>query len=107
MRLRRKAVDIVVEDDGILRAPEESDARVATIVVDPIADGIPLACGDQPIHWTAPGVDIAGPVAPVQGAPSLIGEMLVARGLISREQLEHALAEQVASGLRLGSQLVE
>ncbi|MCJ7671394.1 MAG: Flp pilus assembly complex ATPase component TadA, partial [Acidimicrobiia bacterium] len=38
--------------------------------------------------------------------PSRLGEMLIARGRITREQLDLALAEQIASGLRLGSQLV-
>ncbi|HEU5302302.1 MAG TPA: GspE/PulE family protein [Acidimicrobiia bacterium] len=35
-----------------------------------------------------------------------LGEMLIARQLITREQLDHALAEQSATGLRLGAQLV-
>ena len=35
-----------------------------------------------------------------------IGELFVARGLISEEQLEQALAEQVATGRRLGEILV-
>ena len=47
----------------------------------------------------------AGP-EPVASNPRYLGEMLVARHLVSREQLDHALAEQSASGLRLGAQLV-
>jgi type IV pilus assembly protein PilB len=106
VRLRRKAVDIVVEDDAAHREPP-AESAVSTMVQEANTNGATVAFGDQPIHWYAPGVDVAGPVAPAQGSPSLIGEMLVARGLITREQLEHALAEQVASGLRLGSQLIE
>ena len=43
---------------------------------------------------------------PVPGQPLRIGDMLVARGVIGREQLDLALAEQIASGLRLGAQLI-
>ena len=36
-----------------------------------------------------------------------LGELFVEKGLLSRERLEHALAEQAASGGRLGDKLVE
>ncbi len=39
---------------------------------------------------------------PVEGAKPRIGELLVSRGLISNEQLEDALEQQKATGVRLG-----
>ena len=44
--------------------------------------------------------------APAPGAPSHLGEMLLSRAMVSREQLDQALAEQSSSGMRIGSQLV-
>ncbi|MEX0663701.1 MAG: ATPase, T2SS/T4P/T4SS family [Acidimicrobiia bacterium] len=106
MRLRRKAVDIVVADDEEEERPprpkraERAEKRTAAATVD------------APIHWTAAGgsLDDVMPVharTGVPGSTSLLGERLISRGLIAREQLDHALAEQVASGKRLGTQLVE
>ena len=102
MRLRRKAVDIVVDDDE--RAPPARPSRAERrVAAAPVSDA--------PIHWTAGGsLDDVLPIHRPRGTAgntSLLGERLISRGLIAREQLEHALAEQVASGKRLGTQLVE
>jgi type IV pilus assembly protein PilB len=126
VKLRRKAVDIVVEDDGsparATQVAEHPDARgrrrarrrrpdAAERCVYARADLLAEILANAPIHWNEHGAPADGappaPTAPPTGPPHLLGERLISRGLIEREQLEHALAEQVASGKRLGTQLLE
>ena len=45
------------------------------------------------------------PVREISWGP--LGQLFVDKGLLSKERLEHALAEQTASGGRLGDKLVE
>ena len=45
------------------------------------------------------------PVREISWRP--LGQLFVDKGLLSKERLEHALAEQTASGGRLGDKLVE
>jgi len=108
VRLRRKAVNIVV-DDGETPRKRSRSARTDVALQHPAPNGNghspPGDVGE--IHWFASGADVVSPLAPRAGNPGLLGEMLVARGLVSREQLDLALAEQVGSGKRLGTQLVE
>jgi type IV pilus assembly protein PilB len=109
VRLRRKAVDIVVADEDAHVGP----ARLTRAQKRAAAAEAPARApaDDVPIHWFAGGsLDDVMPVRPSTGVganTSLLGERLISRGLIAREQLDHALAEQVASGKRLGTQLVE
>ena len=133
MKLRRKAIDIVVEDgeahgggprsgvdtletpapDGPLSNGHGTNGHAANRhgATDPPDNGNgprPLVLADvAPIHWSAPVDDTIAPTTPRIGDPALIGERLVAHNLITRDQLEHALAEQVASGKPLGAQLIE
>jgi len=129
VRLRRKGVDIVVHDDeesaesvarasrqAVLEPPPERLSRKAA-KAEKVALAVEAAKAqngevqpagmDAPIRWLAPSADDLAPVHRTQGHGGLLGERLVSKGLISREQLDHALAEQVASGKRLGTQLVE
>jgi type IV pilus assembly protein PilB len=56
---------------------------------------------DVPVADTASPANVSRPVK------MRIGELLVARGLISKDQLSHALLEQAGTGRRLGEVLVE
>jgi type IV pilus assembly protein PilB len=120
-------VDIVVDDEelpreralsartdvALVEPPEPLEPVAPASNVHPLTNGKRKSKGrvavDSPteIHWLAPGSDALTLAEPGIANPGLLGEMLVARGLVSREQLDHALAEQVASGRRLGTQLVE
>ena len=117
MKLRRKAVDIVVTDDERRLAAETKAPAAPPVVSATQVESAPTARAskrkrargsvDSPIHWMAPNGDTAFALAAGPGDGGRIGDMLVQRGLVTPEQLDHALAEQVASGRRLGAQLIE
>ena len=48
-----------------------------------------------------------GPTSEVDTPPLLLGELLVAQGLLTSEQLRWALAEQAESGRLLGEVVVQ
>ena len=88
MRIRRKDQDVPEGDVLVIEADEASDDAGA-----------------------APVVEVEAPVdAPTEPAPrkrGLLGEVLVARGVVTQEQVDTALARQNGTGQRLGEVLVE
>src|SRR4051812_30560354 len=120
MRGRRKAVDIVVPSGK--GGAAESGAPPDSLA-DALSEGTtePSDLGDATIEdsirlITQPGMGgvltrtaNTPKTAASQGSPDgvlRIGDMMVARGLITSQQLDYALAERVSTGLRLGSELV-
>jgi len=113
--------------------PAPVPAAAAPVAPAPLAPApvtpapAPPAAPESTITWAAPGsappppappppvaADVVfappavAPIAPPNPEQSTrIGEMLIVRGIVTREQLDLALAEQIASGLRLGTQLVQ
>jgi hypothetical protein len=55
----------------------------------------------MPFRADIPGVD------PAQETRRQLGQLMVDEGLLSAEQLEHALAQQAQTGKQLGETLVE
>jgi hypothetical protein len=101
---------------ALLRVEPTPTGSGVTTIADPktgdpeTADGCsdeaqPVTRTDTPADADSDSDEAEAPSFP-PADPSRLGEMLVARGLITREQLDMALAEQIVSGLRLGSQLV-
>jgi hypothetical protein len=76
--------------------------------------GLRRAIEERHTERTRPEEPAAAPVeapvaapAPVSEGPRLLGELLVAQGLLTDEQLRWALAEQVESGRLLGEIVVQ
>ena len=108
MRGRRKAVDIVVTEE----VHEADPDVVSASTIEGSTPAAPTSgSGDGFRLHTQPGTGGVLTVTPRE-ASSLaagqvrIGDMMVARGLITSQQLDYALAERVNTGQRLGSELV-
>jgi len=69
-----------------------------------VAGATPVADGDDGTPPPAQPPTYNGGATPARSVR--LGELLVRRGLVSEEQLDHALAEQVVSGRRLGAELL-
>jgi type IV pilus assembly protein PilB len=88
MRIRRKDHEVAEGDVLVIEAEEATDDAGAEPVVDE----------------SAPAEE---PVAPAPRKRGLLGEVLVARGVVTQEQVETALIRQAGTGKRLGEVLVE
>lgn len=94
---------------GVLEKPINA-ATLADAVLRWVSAAEPVAPrrAEGGVREVAPreaGPREAGP--PDYRRPGRIGEILVASGLVTREQIDHALAEQAQSGRRLGQILVQ
>ena len=78
--------------NGLRRAIEQRHAERARL--------------EEPVT-AAPEAPADPPPAPVSQGPRLLGELLVAQGLLTDEQLRWALAEQAESGRLLGEVVVQ
>ena len=106
---RRKPADIVVPDNDETAAETSESASSPS---GPVTDG-PKASVQlltQPGMGAMLTVTHSEQEAATSGTrpegPVRIGDMMVARGLITPQQLDYALAERVNTGQRLGSELV-
>jgi type IV pilus assembly protein PilB len=105
--------------------PAVTPAPLAVAAGSPTSARVPVRASDAAIHWFWPGtpwqIDPAAasalpspgtaPIAPrgppEPSLPTRLGDMLIHAGIVTPEQLDLALAEQIVSGLRLGAQLVQ
>jgi hypothetical protein len=76
----------------------------AVVVREPFT---PAAVGAPSAGSAGPGPGNEPGAPPVPGHSARLGDMLVAAGTITADQLDLALTEQIASGLRLGTQLIQ